>query len=303
VGTILSGRDVDANAINAFGDVAGDDSYSVEHSTQAFFWRHGSTSIRDIGTLGGKMSYATACGLNGHGRVVGLYGSLVDGLDHAFTWKAGSVTLLPELAASQGSAAYAVDDDGLIVGQSAGVPVTWYGTTLERLPLPAWASGGAALAVNGQGQIGGYVVGARGERAIRWQPGGGFRVFGTLGGTASAASGINAQGDLAGEATDSRGVPHAVAWIGGSMRRLDASASESHATSINARDQVTYYVLLTSGVSARIWRAGASRYLDNLVPAGWHVYVPHSINDAGQIAAGAARSGDDYGRAVVLTPR
>jgi uncharacterized membrane protein len=66
------------------------------------------------------MLWSTASSLNRYGRVVGSYGDGGDGFRHAFTWKAGQVTLLrsPPGAGETGSSAHGVSDDGLISSAS-----------------------------------------------------------------------------------------------------------------------------------------------------------------------------------------
>ena len=82
---------------------------------------------RDLGTLGGRSSFATD--LNGSGTVVG-WSNTATGIVHAFKWTgAGGMVDLGTLPGDVESAAYAINSAGDIIGTSrspgGSTPVIW----------------------------------------------------------------------------------------------------------------------------------------------------------------------------------
>jgi len=92
----------DAGRIVGFARTAG-------HARHAALWENGQVS--DLGTLGGGESIAFD--INSQGEVVGWLGDIYD--KHAFTWRAGVMSLLPGPGSSQ---AVAINSHGDIVGST-----------------------------------------------------------------------------------------------------------------------------------------------------------------------------------------
>ena len=140
----LGGRNSDATALNALGQVAGSSDTAngtdlfADPLARAFFWSpSGPTAgrMRDLGTLGGGRS-STASGLNDSGQVVGTSGTSPDNLlPHAFLWTAAEglvdlntriptapagLTVTLATAISQGGAILAFADRRLVLLKPSG---------------------------------------------------------------------------------------------------------------------------------------------------------------------------------------
>ena len=165
VGT-LGGEESVAQDINSRGQVVGaattrpGQSLSFfDDGPHAFLWEDG--NMTDLGTLGGKRSWASA--INDAGQVIGT-AQTADGEDHAFLWENGVMTDLGALGGEQ-AVALAINRHGQVAGGST----TAHGQDFD----------------------------ASGTRAFRWQTG----VMTTLGdasGVDSVAYGINDQGGVVG---------------------------------------------------------------------------------------------------------
>lgn len=119
---------------------------------RAAFWDDG--LLTDLGTLGGEQSWAY--GLNNLGQVVG-WANLASGIYHAFVWADDNGNGLTDTGEMQDlgtlgglfSSAYAVNDDGIIVGYAQDSSYRWQAVRWVPVPEPATAgvllSGLAAL--------------------------------------------------------------------------------------------------------------------------------------------------------------
>ncbi len=115
----FGGRSSAAYGINNAGQVVGfaeivdnsdpQDPYYYQH---AFLWQNG--AMQDLGTLGGKLSYAY--GINDAGQVVGQSEYRNDA-GHAFLWQNGTMQDLGTLGGTS-SLAYAINNAGQVVGSS-----------------------------------------------------------------------------------------------------------------------------------------------------------------------------------------
>jgi probable HAF family extracellular repeat protein len=109
-------------AINDKGQVAGN--YTVKNTRRGFFWDR-ETGFQDIGDLGGRE--VIVYDINNHGQIVGTSQDELSGLNslrvNAFVWKNGHMKSLDTIGDQEGlpgnsSHAYAINDDGLIIGFS-----------------------------------------------------------------------------------------------------------------------------------------------------------------------------------------
>ncbi len=112
-----------------------------------------------------------------------------------------------------------------------------------------------ARAINDEGQVVGSSLTSSGEtHAFLWQDGE-MADLGTLGGSASYATGINDQGQIVGYATPAGGGQHAFLWQGGVMTDLNSLLSNgagwtlTTATAINASGQIVGYGRTPSGLT------------------------------------------------------
>ena len=227
--------------------------------------KHGKYKVVDIGTFGGPNSFyfsePVVQSVNNHGAVTGAadtsipdpYAPNCDTPDcltlHAFVWNDGVLTDLGTLPGGFSSAAYWVNDRGMVMGGSENgvidpltghpenVAVVWRGGKITNLGT----LGGAfsfGNAMNNLGQVAGLALNAVPDpfsylglgtetHAFSWR-GGAMQDLGTLGGPDSWASSVNERGQVAGWAyTNSTpnattGVPtqDPFLWSEGKMRDL-----------------------------------------------------------------------------------
>jgi probable HAF family extracellular repeat protein len=145
--------------------------------------------------------------VNAKGEVVGFRGTVSDGMGttyRAFYSLDGCTVELPALGGS--TEATAINDNGVIVGGSAGSAVRW---TRNPTTPGGWdivrLGPGRATAINSAGDVVGY-------GGKFWPAGGGEFSLGNLGGTQTIAYGIDDDGTVAGWSTNASGVQRGFLW-------------------------------------------------------------------------------------------
>ena len=296
--------------------------------------------LKDLGTLGGPSSFfftnPIARFVNNRGTVVGVADT--PALDpmapncagpdchliHGFQWRQGVLTDLGTLPGGHNSAAFVVNDRGMILGFSEnglidpvtgspeGIGVLWKdGQIINLGTLGGGFSGGSEI--NHRGQIAGIaqnaipdpfsMIGVGTEtRAVLWQDGA-IRDLGTLGGPDAWASWINDRGQIVGWSyTDSTpnpvtGIPtqHPFLWEDGRMRDLGTLGGTRAAVgafagpgggAINNRGQVIGTSNLAGDETHHpfLWEHGVLRDLGTLGGPSGEAYW---INDAGDVVGRA----------------
>ncbi len=269
-----------AAAVNDSGQIAGQ-SDIARNLIQALLWT--SSGVTDLGTLGGTNSWAA--GINNSGQVVGAAETNnIHGFFYAFLWtaSAGMQNLGGLGGSGGGSYGTAINSVGEVVGGAAPAGTSPYPHAF------LWTSAGGmqdlgtfggdssyAYSINTSGEVVGEAATAtdQNSNAFLWVKGGTggpagnpqMQDLGTLGGSFSAAYGINDHG----------------AVVGGSM--VSAAGSAQHAF---------------------IWTSsGGMQDLNALIPSGtgWTLTVASGINADGDIVGyGTNPSGGT--EAFLLTP-
>jgi len=254
--------------------------------------------IVDLGTLGGKSSFAYD--INQNGVVVGR-AQTADGAWHGFVWSDGTMRDLGGVLGE--SYAYGIADDGTIVGYSheLGSPETSRGvrwnadgdsSELEGVPTRANHCG---VAIGPTGLIAGWGVadGGRDSMAVCWD---GNRILELppFGGE-SAAYDVNGLGEVVGYGSVD-GKRHALVWRSGAIRdklpELPAGVSEGRG--INARGHVVGFTVAEPGQSKPfLYRKGDMTRL--AAPEGFPWAMARGINDS-DVAVGYAWAGSGENR-------
>ncbi len=267
LGGITSFDSTFANRVNTLGRIAGagyvkdGDGQIVE--SHALKWTSGVMS--DIGGLGG--SFASALAINDNDQVVGYASLPGDAIVRAFIYQNGAMIPFNTLPGAVESYPYDISNTGFIVGAAVtslpAKPFLWRSGTATQLPIPLASRTGSANAVNDAGAaVGAY------------------------------------------EINQYTGAFAAVAWYGGlriDLGYLGGSLAYASAADINNQFQIVGTSNSNAGYTGFLWQAGHMYDLRNLLIGGpLQITSANSINDRGQIAAGALIDGRQT--AILLTP-
>jgi probable HAF family extracellular repeat protein len=241
-----------AIAVNDNGQIAGQSGF------RAFFWdKH---VMVDIGSLGGYQTTLSTSrqALNSVGQVVGS-SSLAGGQPRAFVWQNGTMTNLGTLTGESNlsSSAAAINDAGQVVGTS-----------------------------------GAYINGELVNHAVLWQNGAITDLGALFPGGNSAATGINASGQVIGWADIGGGLIHAIFWdsngvmtdIGEVFTSCLAGGCPSYLTAINSSGDVVGHVVAgNSAGGGFLWSHGVISSLNELGSSTSPYTIPYAINDLREI--------------------
>ena len=185
--------------------------------------------------------------------------SLVGGQPRAFVWQNGTMTNLGTLTGESNlaSAAVAINDAGQVVGTS-----------------------------------GAYINGQLVDHAVLWQNGTINDLGALIPGGKSAATSINASGQVIGWADIGGGLIHAIFWdsngvmtdIGEVFTSCLAGGCPSYLTAINSSGDVVGHVVAgNSAGGGFLWSRGVISSLNELGTSTSPYTIPYAINDQGQV--------------------
>ena len=325
---LLYGSESAGVAINAYGQVAGYANVAGDGAQHAFLWTptmpNGvSGMMQDLGTVNGGLSHAY--GINDRGQVTGI------SEDVAFLWSPtapnGTTGLMVALGdpADRFISGQAINDGGQVAGHAFPPEDSSVDAFLWTPAAPNSASGmvhdlgtlggnySYAYGINADGQVIGQSGTADGLlRAFLWTPathGGDFGSMidlGTLGGmNYSAAWGINASGQVVGEAnTTGDAATHAFFYDGALHDLGTLGGKDSAGFGVNASGQVIGFSTTPDDAEhAFLYTIDDGMVdLNALIDSslGWELNVARGINDAGQITGSGIINGSFHG--YLLTP-
>jgi probable HAF family extracellular repeat protein len=259
-------------------------------------------TLVDLGTLGGRGSWATA--INGAGQVVGA-SHAPGGQQHAFLYTSGRMIDLGTLGGSR-SDATGIDASGRVVGTSrTPEDAEWraflYGGTQMRDLGTLGGSDSFANAISSTGAVVGLAqTAASGQRAFFFD-GSSMQDLGTLGGGYSRAAGVNAAGQVIGESSTHDGKQRAFRYGPGGMIDLGTlGGSYSSAYGINSLGHVVGVSLLAGETPASHAFLCDDTGMYDLGTLGGNWSLAKAINASGQVV-GSSYAPDGSIRAFIYS--
>jgi probable HAF family extracellular repeat protein len=302
----LGGLNSRAFGLNAGGLVVGQ-SDTPSQGPHAFV--SDGTTMRDLGTLAGRLGSSSAFGINDNGLVVGssCVALPCDGRTpvHAFFWDSDlGMHDLGTLHGGRDSEARAVNNIGEVVGVSSTAQGTLHAFRYIDLTfLDLGTLGGrnsAAYGINDDGVIVGSSQVAPGHgrsptHAFLFGEGGRLQDLGTLdGGTTSQAFAINNRGEAVGVSDLPNSLGHAVLWNSKGIQDLGTlGGSGSVALGIDDSDQIVGWSQTKDGSQHAFLYTDQMYDLNDLVPPDF----------GGPLLSATAVNGNIVGFGLLLAPR
>lgn len=207
---------------------------------------------------------SSASGISARGTVAGIlrdvhYGSP----QYAVRWRIGrGLEVLGVFPATSELWVIGIDDNDVVVGflgTDHGQRAVRWDTAgrMTELPVPADTTDSAAVTVSPNGFVLGYVVSAEGQHAARWDPSGALTLLDDAPGSSLAhPRGVNARGEVVGQAVMPDRTTYAVWWDrGGHITVLPhlPNGSYAGATSVNDRGTAVGYAYTGGTEHAVAW--------------------------------------------------
>lgn len=263
----------EATAINDSGEVVGG-IRTPNGDYHAFLYSNG--RMRDLGTLGGKRSFAH--GINAAGVVVGWAetgGVAQDGrsIPRAFTYARGAMRAVQPGADTAG---LPVRADALDVNASGQIALDVFGTHAAL-----WSNGAIRYLGTLVPKGAGYPIGKQ------LNPDGTSKEIRSFGEGYTTSCRVNDQGLVVGDAASLGGNEHAFLYFDGRLRDLSLPGwKTSHAKDINSRGQIVGSFSLEEG-QLRAFLYSNGKMTDLGVPNGYRYCSADGINVSGQIVGSA----------------
>ena len=252
----LGGERSWAYDINDSGQVVGVAMYDSSW-WHAFLYNSSNGTMIDIDAETSGVNNSGAYGINNSGQIVG-YASFSTHASHAFLYSGGSMSDLSSLTGTTYSQCTSINSASQIVGlahenSSRQYAFLYSGGTLAYLDTGYAYS--AALDINASTQIVGYASqnSSADKQAFVYNLDNDAAInLGTLGGSASEATGINDNGIVVGTAETSSGIEHAFFYSSGTMTDLNDLIDATgwilqKATAINNNGQIVGYGICPAG--------------------------------------------------------
>jgi len=289
----LGGSYTVATSINDAGQIAGYSTTATSATDRPVMWDGG--VVRDLlpqGYTGGQ-----AKAINATGQVVGWVIKTSTNTIVPFVWSSSAgFRELPALPGQTNSAAYAINDGGMIAGYSGPSAVVWVNGAVSPIVTVA-GSNADAMGINSNGDVVGHYYQSTGDaHPFIWRSSTGMQLLNALDGNRGYVTDINDEGKivgygpLAGSATS-----YAFVIENGVARRISsASLGATTAYSISVNGDVVGTDALGRGI---IWNISGSEQVLCTPPAPANGYTstcaPLSVNST---AISVGYKTDRYGQ-------
>ena len=270
--------------------------------------------MADIGSVVGTGEESSGRGVNGTGQFVGS-STFVNsaGFLHAFIYSDGAAIDLGTFGGTS-SSANAINASGVVAGEArdaTGLDLAFLYSNGIMTNLGSLGGSSSALAINDSGQVtGGSQLGLTDyvEHAFLCTAGSPMKDLGTLGGSVSRGTGINASGQVVGFSSVSGVIYHPFLYSNGVMHDLGTfgTGDTGDAIAINDFGQVVGSSNFRPGSSttaAFLYSNGVMVDLNTKIPTGtgWTLQEGYGINNSGQIIGTGIFHGQTE-HAFLLTP-
>ena len=293
-----------ANAINDSGQIVGESTFT-DGNYRAFLYKNG--LMADVGTLGGVSSSALA--INNQGQIAG-YARTSDNKSHAFLWDNFTMKDLGSLNGYHSSARGINEIGQIVGSTgSQSYAVLYEGGKIKDLGVLPGDYMSFAYAINNNGEIVGYSYSSSINRSAFLYSNGIMTDLGTIGGHSSFAYAINDNSQIVGVSWNENDIERAFLYQNGEMIDLGSldGISHSRGLGINNAGQIVG-LSLTSGADwdwdsrrAIIYENGTMYDLNKLTNnPNWILSIAKDINNKGQIVGSGYINGQEH--AFLMTP-